>query len=55
MKQIKVSDKEYILICALIIKKIEKMNKTIATYGLKDMKEDVGEFERLLTHLEENG
>ena len=55
MKQIKVSDKEYILLCALLIKKIEKMNKAIATYGLQDMREDVGEYERLLVHLNENG
>lgn len=55
MKQIKVTDKEYILICATLIKKIEKMKKTIATYGLNTMIEDVGEYERLLAHIEKNG
>lgn len=55
MKQIKVTEKEYILLCATLIKKIEKMKKTIATYGLEHMIEDVSEYERLLTHLEDNG
>lgn len=55
MKQIRITEKEYILLCATLIKKIEKMKKTIATYGLQDMREDVGEYEKLLTYLESNG
>ena len=41
------------LLCAMTIKKIDKMKKAIAKYGLKDMRENVEEFERLLQHIED--
>ena len=52
MKQLSLTDKEHILICALVINKIDKMEKTILKYGNEDMVENVDEYKRLLEHIE---